>query len=67
MTFSHGLMILYVNGYIIGEWKLHYGLYPTTSKVILDSNINASIHYVKIFNYSLNMGEIGYFTYHNNI
>ena len=67
MTFNHGLMILYLNGYIIGGYRLNYGLYPTTSKLTLDSNINANIHYVKIFNSSLNDGEIGYFTYHNNI
>ena len=67
LTFSHGLMILYLNGYIVGEYKLHYELYPTTSKVTLDSNINANIHYVKIFNCSLNAGEIGYFSYHNHV
>lgn len=67
MTFDNGTMLLFFNGTIIGEFLLHYPLYPPTSTIFLDgipgNKVNATIYSAGIWNASLSPSEVGYLSY----
>ena len=66
MTFDKGTMLLYLNSTIIGEFVLHYPLYPPSSLVLLDSitgNTSAYISFASVWNTTLSPSEVGFLSY----
>ena len=69
MTFDNGIMWLYLNGTIIGEFVLHYPLYPPSSYLLLDSitsNTSTDISFASVWNTALSPSEVGFLS-HNII